>query len=89
MAEYTFTLELNFPDREALQDENRHLGPNFKIERLCEGGCDDALIDIGKQVCIALDFTRASSAFKAVSSAISNVKTAIPNAILIEAARLR
>jgi hypothetical protein len=57
------------------------------IDRLYESGCDDALIGIGKQGSIALDFTRsASSAFDAISSAIIDVKTVISDAILIEAA---
>jgi hypothetical protein len=79
MTEYSFTLKFKFPDGQ--------LDPNSYIEQLYEGGCDDALIGIGKQGCIALDFIReAASAFEAISSAISDVKKVIPNATLIEAA---
>ncbi|WP_310481053.1 DNA-binding protein [Chamaesiphon sp. VAR_48_metabat_403] len=79
MTEYSFTLKFNF--------SNPQLDPNSYIEQLYESGCDDALIGIGKQGCISLDFIReASSAFGAVSSAISDVKKAIQNATLIEAA---
>jgi hypothetical protein len=86
MKEYSFTLKFNFPDaridpvREALRNANRY------IDRLYEAGCDDTLIGIGKQGCIALDFIRsASSAFDAISSAIVDVKKVIPDASLIEA----
>jgi hypothetical protein len=76
--EYSFTLKFNFP--------NTQIDPNHYIEQLYENGCDDALIGVGKQGYIGLDFMReASSAFEAVSSAISNVKAVIPDAILIEA----
>jgi hypothetical protein len=79
MTEYSFTLKFDIPDRQ--------LDSNSYIERLYESGCDDALIGIGKQGYIALDFIRdAASAFEAVASALSNVKTAIPTATLIEAA---
>jgi hypothetical protein len=77
--EYNFTLKFNFPD-----DRSK---PEMYVDRLYESGCDDALIGIGKQGSIALDFTRsANSAFDAVSSAIIDVKTVISDAILIEAA---
>jgi hypothetical protein len=75
--EYSFTLKFNFPD---VRSE-----PDCYIDRLYEAGCDDTLIGIGKQGCIALDFTRsAASAFEAVSSAIVDVKKVIPDASLIE-----
>jgi hypothetical protein len=78
MKEYSFTLKFNFQDSQT--------DPNSYIEQLYEGGCDDALIGIGKQGSIALDFIReASSAFEAISSAITNVKKVIPTAILVEA----
>ncbi len=77
MTEYSFTLKLNFTDCQ--------LDPNSYIEQLYESGCDDALIGVGKQDCIALDFIReAPSAFEAIYSAISDVKKAIPNATPIE-----
>ncbi|WP_295618610.1 DNA-binding protein [Chamaesiphon sp. GL140_3_metabinner_50] len=78
MQEYSFTLKFNFQDAST--------DPNSYIEKLYEGGCDDALIGVGKQGSIALDFMReAPSAFEAISGAITNVKKVIPTAILIEA----
>jgi hypothetical protein len=78
MKEYSFTLKFNFHDSQT--------DPNSYIEQLYEGGCDDALIGIGKQGSIALDFIRSSpSAFEAISSAITNVRKVIPTAILVEA----
>lgn len=78
MQEYSFTLKFNLQDA--------HTDPNSYLEQLYEGGCDDALIGVGKQGSIALDFMReASSAFEAISGAITNVKKVIPTAILIEA----
>jgi hypothetical protein len=78
MQEYSFTLKFNFQDT--------YTDPNSYLEQLYECGCDDALIGIGKQGSIALDFIReASSAFEAISGAITNVKQVIPNAILTEA----
>ncbi|WP_310422962.1 DNA-binding protein [Chamaesiphon sp. VAR_48_metabat_135_sub] len=78
MKEYSFTLKFNFPDA--------RIDPDHYIEQLYESGCDDALIGIGKQGYIALEFIRsAASAFDAVSTAIVDVKKVIPNASLIEA----
>jgi hypothetical protein len=78
MTEYSFTLKFDFNDPQ--------VNPNTYIDKLYEGGCDDALIGIGRQGCIALDFIReAESAFAAVSGAITDVKKIIPNATLIEA----
>jgi hypothetical protein len=76
--EYSFTLKFNFPSSQVDSDAY--------IEQLYEAGCDDALIGIGKQGLIALEFMRsATSAFEAVSSAIVDVRKVIPDAILIEA----
>jgi len=78
MNEYDFTLKFNF--------QNPQIDPNDYSEQLHESSCDDALIGIGKNGCIALNFVReASSACEAISSAISDVKKVIPHAILIEA----
>jgi hypothetical protein len=78
MKEYNFTLKFNFSDAQVNLE-------SF-IEQLYEGGCDDALIGIGKQGCIAMDFIReAPTAFEAVSNAIIDVKKVIPSAALIEA----
>ncbi len=78
MKEYNFTLKFNFSDSQ--------LNPEEFIEQLYEGGCDDALMGVGKQGCIAMDFIReATTAFEAVSTAIIDVKKIIPSASLIEA----
>jgi hypothetical protein len=56
------------------------------VERLGEAGCDDALVGVGQSGRIALRFTReAESAKDAVSTALEDVKKAIPTATLIEA----
>jgi len=57
------------------------------IERLGETGCTDALVGIGQTGRIAFHFNRdANCAFEAVLSAIKDIKQAIPEASLIEAA---
>jgi predicted DNA-binding transcriptional regulator AlpA len=78
MKEYEFVLKFTLRDIET--------APEVFIEKLGEAGCDDALIGIGVNGRIALDFTRESaSALDAVLSAIKDVKRAIPDARLIEA----
>lgn len=53
--------------------------------RLFEGGCDDALIGAGLKGRLALEFSReAVSAQEAITSAMADVKQAIPEASLIE-----
>jgi hypothetical protein len=55
------------------------------LSHYTKGGCDDALIGVGKQGYISLDFIReAPSAFEAISSSITNVGNVLLNAILIE-----
>ncbi|MDM5177206.1 DNA-binding protein [Massilia sp. DJPM01] len=55
------------------------------VGRLGEEGCTDALVGIGHPGRIALDFSReADSAFAAMTSALADVKRAIPTAQLIE-----
>lgn len=77
MNEYEFSLKF------ALR--NSDTNPAEYVEKLAENGCDDAIIGIGKKGYIALSFIReAVSGYKAVSSAISDVKQAIPHAVLIE-----
>ena len=78
MNEYEFTLKFRLPADDA--------DPGKFIEALAEAGCDDALVGIGQQGRIALDFTReAASAMEAIASAMQAVKRAIPGAELIEA----
>lgn len=78
MTEFDFTLKFTLNDAS--------IDPEEYVELLGEAGCDDAIIGIGQKGRIALQFTRASdNAFNAVTSAIKDVKKAIPNAKLIEA----
>lgn len=60
--------------------------PSQFFSALGEAGCTDALVGVGQMGVIGFDFARtAPSAREAVSSAIGDVKSAIPEAILIEA----
>jgi len=79
MQEYDFTLKF------ALQDASAD--PSDYVDALEANGCDDALIGIGKHGYIALNFIReAESAKNAVFSALADVRSAIFDAVLIEAA---
>lgn len=79
MKDYDFILKFNFQDPQSDPDEY--------VEKLYAGGCDDALIGVGLKGYISLNFIReASSAYEAISSAISDVKAVVPSATLIEAA---
>lgn len=79
MKEYDFTLKFSF--------KNSQIDPDSYVEALSAGGCDDALIGVGKKGYISLNFIReASSAYEAISTAIADVKSVIPWASLIEAA---
>ena len=74
--EHTFTLKYQLPNVNSVDDV---------VERLGATGCDDALVGIGQPGRLSLDFTReASSAQAAFVSALSDVKRAVPSAILIE-----
>ena len=78
MNTYEFTLKFALPETSSQ--------PQDYIERLAQAGCDDALIGIGQTGRLALEFDReATNALEAVSSAIADVKEAIPGATLIEA----
>ena len=78
MKEYEFTLKFGF--------SNASINPESFVDLLGEGGCDDALIGVGQQGRIALNFNReAESALTAICSAIEDVKSVIPEATLIEA----
>ena len=79
MKSYEFELKFSLPSTSQ--------SPEFFVERLAEVGCTDALVGIGLTGRIAFHFTRdANSAFEAILSAVKNIKKAIPEAILIEAA---
>ena len=78
MSEYTFTLTFALGSADADSDE--------LIERLGAAGCDDALVGLGRRGRLALEFTRqAPYAGDAVSSAIADVRRAVPAAALMEA----
>jgi len=78
MKEYDFTLKFDLPNI----DED----PESYIDALYEAGCSDASVGIGQTGRIGLNFIReGNSAVEAVSSAIADVKKAIPEARLIEA----
>jgi hypothetical protein len=78
MTEYDFLLKFDLSDPS--------IDPEQFVEALYEAGCDDATVGIGQHGRIALNFTReALSANEAVSSAIADVRKAIPEAKLVEA----
>ena len=75
--EYTFTLKYQLRDGDDSVDD--------VVERLGATGCDDALVGIGRVGHLNLNFTReATSAEAALVSALSDVKRAVPSAMLIE-----
>jgi len=59
--------------------------PEVYADALYGGGCDDALIGIGKKGYIALDFSRmANTKTEAMESAIQDVLKVVPGAALID-----
>lgn len=78
MSEYEFTLTFVLPAAPADIDD--------VVERLGAAGCDDATVGIGRWGRLALAFTReAETAGAAVRNALADVRTAVPDARLIEA----
>jgi len=78
MKEYDFTLKYRLGDA----SEN----PEQYIDALAKAGCEDALVGVGQNGRISLNFIReADSALEAISSAINDVQSAIPGANLVEA----
>jgi hypothetical protein len=78
MKDYEFILKYDLPEHAS--------DPEQYLDALYEAGCDDALIGIGLHGLLALDFTRKStSALAAITSAMQDVKKAIPMSRLIEA----
>lgn len=74
---FEFTLKFSMPDTFA--------DPESFAEQLCKAGCDDAIIGVGQKGRIALQFSRpANNALEAITSAIKDVKSVIPDARLIE-----
>ncbi len=77
--EFTFTLRYQL-----LSDDN---DLDAIMDRLAEAGCDDALVGVGQPGRLALEFVReAPCAYDAIEGAIEDVRRAVPNASLIEAA---
>jgi len=78
MKEYEFTLKFSL--------NSESIEADAYVAALEREGCDDAIIGIGQNGRIALQFNReANTALQAVISAIKNVEKAIPTAKLIEA----
>jgi hypothetical protein len=76
---FTFPL-----DYELMSDES---DMDALVERLAEEGCDDALVGVGQPRRLALEFIRdALSADDAIGGAVKDVRRAVPNPRLIEAA---
>lgn len=74
-----FTFKLNY------ELSSAQLNPDELLKRLAEAGCEDALVGIGQKGRLGLEFTReAEDVLAALSSAIADVKKAIPTAKLIE-----
>ena len=75
--EYDFTLKFQLADSAA--------DPDRLVERLGQAGCTDALVGVGQPGRIALDFTREGpSARAAITSALADVRKAIPEIKLVE-----
>lgn len=78
LKEFEFTLKFVFPDTS--------VDPESFVDQLGKAGCDDAIIGVGQKGRIALQFSReASSAQEAITNAIKDVKSVIPDSQLIEA----
>ena len=78
MAEFEFTLKFSY-----FSEQYNH---DYIEEKLYEAGCDDAVLGLGLQSRLALQFTRtAPSAFEAVRTALRQVRLALPEITLIEA----
>jgi len=76
--EYIFTLKYQLADHDC--------DPDALVERLGAAGCDDALVGVGLPGRLALEFSReADGAEEAMRSALSDVKSAVSSARLIEA----
>jgi len=77
MNDYAFSLTFHMSEPKA--------DPENLLDALYEAGCDDALVGTGIHGTIGLDFQRAaSSARRAIESAVNDVKEAVPDAELIE-----
>ena len=75
--DYEFTLKYQLSENEDV---------DALLERLAEGGCNDALIGVGQPGRLALAFIRDSTSAKdAIESALEDVRRVVPSACLIEA----
>ncbi|WP_223209978.1 AlpA family transcriptional regulator [Picosynechococcus sp. NKBG042902] len=78
MKYYNFELSFRLP--------GVNTNPEQYLDALFEAGCDDAMIGIGRNGFIGADFSRESESLElAVESAIKDIESAIPGAVLIEA----
>jgi hypothetical protein len=74
-----FELTLAFELHDKAED------PALYVDALGETGCDDAIIGVGKVGRIGFSFVREAQSEKdAISSAIQDIKSVIPDAKLIE-----
>jgi hypothetical protein len=77
MKEFEFTLCFNVT--------RCHLSMDEIDDRLFEAGCDDALVRHSKNGAISLEFIRAAhSAQEAMLSAVEDVVSALPDAVMVE-----
>ena len=78
MKQYDFTLKYRLGNTDEAAEKH--------LEALAQSGCEDAVVGVGQNGRISLNFIRESeSALDAIASAISNVQDAIPEAKLVEA----
>ena len=76
--DFEFTLKFKLPPDIADADE--------AVEKLGSQGCTDAMVGLGQAGYLGLDFIRtAHTAQEALLSALDDVQTALPGAILVEA----
>jgi len=76
---------MNYYNFSLIFDFDREIDPEIYLDSLYEAGCGDAILGIAEKGSIALDFMRQSdSAYQAVYSAIQQVKSVIPKALLMQ-----
>ncbi|MGI0482059.1 DNA-binding protein [Geminocystis sp. CENA526] len=78
-------IEMNYYNFSLIFDFDTEIDIEMYLDPLYEAGCGDAIVGMGQRGSIVLDFMRESeSAYQAVYSAIQQVKSVIPTAILIQ-----
>jgi predicted DNA-binding transcriptional regulator AlpA len=76
---------MNYYDFSLIFDFETEIDTEMYLDALYKAGCGDAIIGMGQKGSIVLDFMRESeSAYQAVYSAIQQVKSVIPTAILMQ-----